>query len=268
MPQFHIEDINQLSMSCQYQCIINPNTQDICGYEALTRFTDPNQNLIPPNVVFDALHEQPEQFASIELIAKQFQIQHAPQNSRLFINLDPHALQPHTQPLMFDLLSRHQDIVVEIIENTCIQDAALSKTLIDELKRFNIPCALDDVGAKHAMLSLEVLSKVDLVKFDKSWLEYDESTSLPQLLSALIQFAKVSGKKTVLEGIETRQQLAFAQSLSVDYVQGFYFQSLFLTPKHNLPLSNALAQQAYIPTANHKIDCNAEPYIHLMKQSS
>ena len=88
--------------------------------------------------------------------------------------------------------------------------------------------ALDDVGAPDTMVSLNILSDVDYIKFDRHWLSGCSSQNMGQLLKSLISYAQVSGKKTVLEGVESAEDLAYAVNIGIDYVQGFFYKELFV----------------------------------------
>jgi hypothetical protein len=42
--------------------------------------------------VFDTLHDSPVTLVQVELMSKRWQIEHAPRDGLLFLNLDPHAV--------------------------------------------------------------------------------------------------------------------------------------------------------------------------------
>lgn len=223
-------NLHSLTLSCEYQPFVNPQDLSINGYEALARFYLPNGQAIAPNLVFEQLHESSATLAAVEYQAKAFQLQHAPSEQRLFINVDPHAVNgPYTEKLL-TLLSDYQHITVEIIENTCISDAQLANQLFRQFKEANIKVALDDIGAPHSLLSIDLMLNVDFLKFDRYWLTLIEQSQGIQLIAALVEFAKRTGKQTILEGIETEAQLAFAKSIGVDFVQGFLFKPWFIRP--------------------------------------
>ncbi|MGB0898825.1 MAG: EAL domain-containing protein [Psychrobium sp.] len=47
-------------------------------------------------------------------------------------------------------------------------------------------------------------------------------------MNALVGYAKQAEKAVILEGIETPEDLEFARSLGVTYVQGFLFKDKFI----------------------------------------
>jgi len=225
--------LSGLSLSCEYQPFVCPHTKHIYGYEALARFYLEQGQAIAPNLVFEHLHENSDVLASIEFQAKAFQLKHAPAEQSLFVNVDPHAANGvHTQKLL-DLLSSHPQLTVEIIENTCINDAELANQLFHQFKAANINVALDDIGAPHSMLSVDLMMNVDYLKFDRHWLNLVAEPHGIALLSALIDFGKRTGKQCILEGIETEAQLQLARELNVDLVQGFLFKPWFIRPEQS-----------------------------------
>lgn len=190
----------------------------------------PNGDAVAPNIVFEQLHESTEILAAVEYQAKAFQLIHAPSQQRIFINVDPHAVDgPHTAKLI-RLLSHYERVTVEIIENTCINDAQLASQLFTQFKQAKIHVALDDIGAPHSMLSVDLMMNVDYLKFDRHWLTHITHPEGAQLLIALVNFAKKTHKQCILEGIETEAHLAFARYIGVDFVQGFLFKSWFIRP--------------------------------------
>ncbi len=232
-------DLTGLSLTAEYQPLLNPHTSEIYGYEALSRFYNFDGTSIAPNIVFEELHAQHELLNIVEMAAKKFQIGHAPKNYMLFVNIDPHAIEVNAAA-MLDLLLQQPQICVEIIENTCINDAHLAADFIKQLVKHDISVGLDDVGAPHSMLSIDLMSQVTCLKFDKYWLETANNPQYQHLLTALLQFAKKTNKLTVLEGIETIEHLAFAQKIDVDLVQGFLFKPLFISVNSSQALATIL----------------------------
>lgn len=236
-------NLSQLSLSCEYQPLIDVKTGNIFGYEALSRFYDPEGIAVAPNLVFGQLHHNIHQLSLVEFAAKHFQLRHAPKQMPLFINLDPHAINTTRLHHFVDLLSPYPQVTVEIIENTCVNDAKRSLALASHLQKAKISVALDDIGAPHAMLSLALMVQVNYLKFDMSWLTQLHKPQQRNLLSALLQFGQSSKKLTVLEGIESPQDLLLAQQLGVDLVQGFLYRPQFIAPQIRLSLATLLSRQ-------------------------
>jgi sensor c-di-GMP phosphodiesterase-like protein len=75
------------------------------------------------------------------------------------------------------------------------------------------------------------MAKIDyeLIKIDKSllWPCFDKNNPVQEnakiILENLITMILKLGKKIVVEGVETKDQLDYLEKLGVTYIQGFYF---------------------------------------------
>lgn len=152
----------------------------------------------------------------------------------MFINVDPHAVGQavdlENDPLILQLLSR-QKVVVELIENSDIHDARAALTLHKVLKAKGVKTALDDIGADHALLSLEILSLVNYLKFDLSWINKLQKHRYAFLFRSMLEFARQSNKPSILEGIEDEDMFNTAKQYGLDRVQGFHYRKLFQSVK-------------------------------------
>ena len=68
-------------------------------------------------------------------------------------------------------------------------------------------------------------------KFDRQWLQAIRQPAQLRMLKMLLHYAREENKKTVLEGIETAEDLAVARLLEVDYVQGYLFRQQFINKR-------------------------------------
>lgn len=217
----------------EYQPIICARSGDILAYEALARFYTYGDESIPPLQVFEYLHMDPPVLRQVEQEIKCLQIDYAPAGYDLFINIDPHALELDTlssSPLI-QQLHRRDNIVVELIENSDIHEARAAVALHKLLQENGINTALDDIGASHALLSLEILSLVDYLKFDRCWTHKLNTPVYASMFRSLLNFATQSGKQTVLEGIETEAMRDTARTYGIDRLQGFLYRPLFINKR-------------------------------------
>lgn len=223
--------------SAEYQPIIGLTSQQIFAYEALARFYNVNQAPVSPISVFQALHSNSKLLGRTELQLKWLQIAAAPVNTHLFINLDPHALTEEVRLPMLELLTPDKRLVVELIENSDLQDSHASMMLLEALHKQGISSALDDIGASESMLSIDLMVSVEYMKFDRRWVALLDEPDYERLFRHLLTFARASGRKTVLEGVETEAQLMRLQDYPLDFVQGFLYRPQFLSsPRFDLDL--------------------------------
>lgn len=217
-------------LGVEYQPIVSLAGGEIVAYEALARFSAASGKLLSNPQVFADLHRQPDRLLCTELQLKMIQLQAAPSSVPLFVNLDPHILE--ADPLIVEELLailREGEVVVELIENTCMHDARAAPELQRLLQTRQIEVALDDIGACGTLLSLDCLAGADYLKFDRAWLQrLRDGHEQVELLEGFVRYARTAGKRTVLEGVETPDCLERARQAGVDFVQGYYYQDSFV----------------------------------------
>jgi len=232
--KFLADLVNKKRYGVEYQPIIETATQRIFAYECLARFFDNSNNPIPPALVFNQLHKEPSYLFQVEYEQKQLQLSNAPDNTKIFINLDQDSYHTYNfkksvNPFIKLLKSfQNNDITVELIENTKINDAVLSLSMVDVLSNNNISTAIDDVCSPQSMLSTSVIQVVDYIKLDKHVVINRQDYNFMNLVNSIIDYAHKSMKKIILEGVENYDDLLFAHQLNVDYVQGFLYKDKFI----------------------------------------
>ncbi len=220
----------------QYEPVVELKSGAPCGFEALARFEARDGSPLDTTGVFSTLHTDPALFADVELSLKRLQLERSP-GSVLFLNVDPEgyaACGALGLPLLELLAGFRSGVVVEIIENMGRSDAGCIRTLIRELAHSGLDVALDDLFAPNALVSLDSLVRVQYLKFDRSTLRASMDLRHRALVEALLGLARRLGVRTVLEGVETQTDLAYAALLGVDLVQGHLFREDFVNvlPRH------------------------------------
>jgi diguanylate cyclase len=113
---------------------------------------------------------------------------------------------------------------VELTESTVMGDADASVVILEQLSQMGILVSVDDFGTGYSSMSYLRRFPVDKLKIDRVFIQ--EITSRPEdasIVKAVISLAHSLRLKVVAEGVETRQQFEFLQSLGCDQYQGFYF---------------------------------------------
>ncbi len=231
------EIVEAQRFGAEYQPIVSLKSRETIGYEALSRFYDANGNAIRPDLAYAALHESPITLFQVEFAQKQLQLQHADPNLLLFVNLDQDAFyachcDTLNNPFIKTIRQHGQDkVVVELIENSEINDAIKSLSMIEAFAAMDIATALDDICSPQSLMSAPVMQLIEWVKLDKHVLRTRRDDRFMLFVKKIIEFSKMTGKKVILEGVETYEDLAFASVLDVDYVQGFLFKERFIHVK-------------------------------------
>ncbi|TDO96818.1 EAL domain-containing protein [Marinomonas balearica] len=232
-----IDIVQAQRYGAEYQPIVSLETGETFGYEALSRFYDKQGDLVRPDVVYAALHDNPITLFQVEYAQKKVQLGNADKSKTLFVNLDQDAFfaagtEALDCPFMQLVKGYGRDkVVVELIENSEVNDALMSLTMIEAFSSLGIGTAIDDLCNPRSMISIAVMQLVDWVKLDKYVVTMKHDKNFMLFVKKMIEFAKLTNKNIILEGVESREDLEFARYLGVDFVQGFYFRERFLVVK-------------------------------------
>ncbi len=229
------EILHVKSFWAEYEPVIDIKRSEIFGYEALARFVYRGQN-IPPAPIFEIAHYSQELFFQLEKALKIMQIEHRPKEGILFVNIDPHNFNTaEKNDFWSDLFSSTEQMCIEVTENTDAINASLLADILPKLKKTGAYIAQDDIGNDAKPFCFELTNHAHILKFDRTWLHKIRACSdYVQILKGFIAFARLQKKKTVMEGIETKEDFAIAKRLGVDFVQGYLFKTLNLKSPHTL----------------------------------
>ena len=83
---------------------------------------------------------------------------------------------------------------------------------------------MDDFGSGYSSLNMLQNFEFDAIKFDMRFMrEFNMSRKNHIILSQLVQMAKKLGIDTVVEGVETTEQVKFLREIGAAKLQGYYF---------------------------------------------
>ncbi|SDE26064.1 EAL domain, c-di-GMP-specific phosphodiesterase class I (or its enzymatically inactive variant) [Paraburkholderia lycopersici] len=120
---------------------------------------------------------------------------------------------------------RPESIVIEITESDSINDyeftELISRTAILRSKGYRF--SIDDFGQGHSNLLRLASLPVSEVKIDRFLVaQAREFEDARHIIGLCVDLAKRLGMCSVLEGVETARDFAFAQTVGVDAVQGWF----------------------------------------------
>ncbi|PKF60667.1 EAL domain-containing protein [Psychromonas sp. psych-6C06] len=228
-----LELMDSKRYGAEFQPIVTTAGEEIIAYEGLSRFYTVGGEAIRPDLVYASLHDNPLSLFQVEYEQKKLQLAYAPNNTDIFVNLDQDSYSASgmldgNNPFVKLFKSYHKaNVIVELIENSELSDAVMSLSMIDNLAKNKINTAIDDLFNPQSMLSTSVVQMVDYIKLDKYVIEKRHSKNFMPLVNAMITYAHETGKKVILEGVETEQDLQFAKQIGADLVQGFLYKKWF-----------------------------------------
>ena len=225
-----------------FQPIIDFNSGDIFGYEALVRGPSASA-LHSPGNLFNAA-KKCHRLTELEILCRDINIEgYARLNlpGKLFLNVSPRALLEPGFPSGFthSTLAYHGidpcNVVIELTENFPILDVSTIRNALEYYRSAGFMVALDDLGSAYSGLRLWSELKPDYVKFDKYFIQsINKDGHKKKLVQSLQEIAVSSGCRSIAEGIETIEECYTVQSLGVNFGQGYYFSRPSAAPSIEL----------------------------------
>ena len=94
--------------------------------------------------------------------------------------------------------------------------------MMQRIRKLGVRIALDDFGTGYSSLNYLRMLPIDTLKIDQSFVQ-DVMTDpgSRSIIRFLVQLSRELGLRTVAEGVETEEQLAFLKEAGCDEIQGF-----------------------------------------------
>ncbi len=228
-------DSNQIR--AHYQPIVNLSTGSITAFEALARWTHPEQGMIPPDMFIPIAEEtglivQVGQRMLEQAAATLEQMNRLPGGESVCMNVNvsrrelmhPEFL-ANVRRTVAALSVAPRRLRLEITETAVSGFASVPVLeLLRELKALGVEIHLDDFGTGQSSLSLLRSLPLDGIKIDRSFIE--RSTGDVQaitILNAIVALGRNLGKAVTVEGVADTSQVATVLALEGDLVQGYLF---------------------------------------------
>lgn len=120
----------------------------------------------------------------------------------------------------FDLAPQY--VQLEITESATLENDDIT-SLMDKFHDTGFRLLLDDFGSGYSSLATLNTMNFDILKLDKSLIDYIGDSKGEVLLHHTVELAKQFGLNITAEGVETKEQVTFLQKVKCDDIQGYYF---------------------------------------------
>lgn len=217
-------------LALQYQPIVDRNTLNPVGVEALLRWTSPVHGPVSPSVFIPIAEES----GLIHEIGD-WVVRRALEDS---LNWPDYYISINISPRQFrriDLvgsLCEHADnagvpynrVQLEITETALFDDASRASLVLAELQALGFRIALDDFGTGYSSLLNVKNFRLDCIKIDKSFVNgLGTEPNAAAIISSITHLAKGIGLNVVAEGVETEAQCQALRLVGCSHLQGFLF---------------------------------------------
>ncbi len=224
---------NAFHLVYQPQISVESGRFRIFGAEALIRWTDEEGHSFAP----DEFIPLAEETGMINALG-QWVIDEACQAIREFtargiavpISINVSVMQFQSYDLVGAVeqaLAKHQInpqlLYMEITENIFVEDELQILLAIKDLKELGIKIVLDDFGKGYSSLGLISQLPFDLIKVDKCFTQGIGQEKEQKLAAMILSIGEVLNLETIIEGVETREQVDFHRINGGKIYQGYYF---------------------------------------------
>jgi diguanylate cyclase (GGDEF)-like protein len=218
------------ALSLVFQPYFLCQSRQVRGYEALLRWTHPQQGVIAPSV-FLPLAEASGLIANIDAWVVRTACKMAaawPGNATLAVNMSAHWFSRGgaVQLVREALAASHLDparLELELTERTLISSRDVACQQMEGLRRNGVRLAMDDFGVGYSSLAYLRQFPFDKVKLDRAFIAaLGEDAKADAVAKAIIQLGHALGMLVCGEGVETADQFAFLAREGCDLAQGYY----------------------------------------------
>jgi EAL domain-containing protein (putative c-di-GMP-specific phosphodiesterase class I) len=236
-----------------YQPIVRLADGQVSGFEALVRWNHPQRGMIPP-MQFIPLAEETGLIVPLgEWVLRTACAQASRWSEQVGVAVNLSATQFKGRNLVQIALSALASsglapsrLDLEITESVLLQDEANTLATLHQLRGLGVRISMDDFGTGYSSLAYLRSFPFDKIKIDRSFVrditERNDSQAIIRAVTGLAQSLKIS---TVIEGIETEEQLKMAKAEGCDEAQGY----LFSKPMPEREVADFLAKRRRIADA-------------------
>ena len=238
--QFVINAVNKAIEEEQFVVYLQPKVNLVTGKpygaEALVRWMHPKQGMIAPGE-FIPIYERNGIIGRLD----QYMWKSVCKLLRRWIdegrNPDPISVNvsrvniynPHLVEILNKLITEYrippQLLNLEITESAFMEDQALVMKTMKRLHNLGFKIMMDDFGSGYSSLNVLKDMDVDYLKIDMKFLQQDDEFNGKgeKVLTSVVRMAKWLHLPSIVEGVETEEQVDFLKCIGCEYAQGFYY---------------------------------------------
>ena len=214
-----------------FQPIVNLETLDIIGFEALSRGPQDTE-FTSPLLLFTFAAECGLSFELDRLCRKKAfeSIRNLKTNKKIFVNTltmtihDPEFRGAYLKELLEDLKIKPENVVFEVSEKMAIDNYEMFRSAMKDYTDIGIVHASDDIGTGHSDLERIMELNPGFMKIDLSFVkDIDKSYIKQEIVKAIVTLADSIGSLVIAEGVETKEEYKKLMELNVMYGQGYLF---------------------------------------------
>jgi diguanylate cyclase (GGDEF)-like protein len=220
-----------------YQPIIDVDTQQLVGFEALVRWQHPKRGLVSP-LAFIPLAEETGLIHPLgEWILRESCMQlkqwqdryHTSRPLKMSANVSSKQfLKEDFVDVLVDVLNETgvdpDTLAIEITESVIMEHIDVALTAMSRLRQIGVHIHIDDFGTGYSSLSYLNKFPVTALKIDRSFINsMSENDENREIVRTIISLAQSLNLHVIAEGVELLSQLSEIGAMECEFAQGYYF---------------------------------------------
>ncbi len=221
----------------EFQPLVDLNTREMLGAEALVRWSHPTLGILPPQRFIHAAEESGQiirlgrwvLFEACRQVKAWRGAVADGETLRITVNISGRHLQHgdlvgDAQQALAESGLEAGNLVIELTESSIMHNTEVNLEILRRLKALGVRLAIDDFGMGYSSLSYLHRFPIDILKIDRSFVSrLSEQDEGPELARAIVMLGATLGLETVAEGIEQEVQVEQLIDLGCVAGQGFLF---------------------------------------------
>jgi diguanylate cyclase (GGDEF)-like protein len=214
-----------------YQPVVNLESKEISGFEALLRWNHPEAGQVPPSTFIPLAEEIGFIVPLGEWVIREACLAASRWPEHLNVAVNISAVQFRGSSLMTVIVNalaasglHPTRLEIEITESVLLQDREATLAMLHQLRSLGIRIAMDDFGTGYSSLTYLQSFPFDKIKIDRSFVKdiTDNAGSL-YIVRAVAALANGMGMAATAEGVETAEQLDKIAAVGCTEMQGYLF---------------------------------------------
>ncbi len=219
----------------QYQPVINLETQEVVGAEALVRWEHPERGIVPPDEFIGIA----EKSGYINILGK-WVITEACRQTRewiekysedfsIAVNVSLAQLRHGdfvevVQDTVLETGISYRNLTLEITESMIADNTTIVLEALNKLRDLGVRISVDDFGTGHSSLARLKNFPVHDLKIDRSLISHvAEDHQDAAIAKAILTLAYELKLNVIAEGIENAEQAEFMKNEGCGFAQGYHF---------------------------------------------
>ena len=229
--------IEQEEFVIHYQPMVDLQTGELWGMEALVRWDHPERGLLEPSEFVPVAEQSGLVIPMGEQIlreacfrAKEWQEEN-PRIPSLVMSVNLSASQLSRLDLA-DTVERvlgetgleGSRLILDVTETVYVKVLAGNTAILDRLRGLGVRFSIDDFGTGYSSLSYLKRLPADAIKIDQSFVKgLGEDVEDTAVVRMIIELAHTLGLEVIAEGVETEKQATLLKEMGCDFAQGYHF---------------------------------------------